>query len=130
MTFASPFVRSRKMFFRLCVLLIAILMLVSSGRYLIDARLRHAAVPSCEWHSVPKPATVSYRARYCWLSKEALLLRLYDEDDQLVAERAYRHFDLPRFFWNAQGLRYVPDEGEDLIEIPPTFLDRLRARFP
>jgi hypothetical protein len=102
------------------------------GSYLSDAHTRATKAPACEWNAVPSPNNAPYLARFCYLDKETVLLRLYDaEGKALLAERSLFELDRPRFHWESDALGYNDrkyDGGE--IALPPTLLERLRAKLP
>lgn len=100
--------------------------------YLSDTRARATKAPGCEWNAVPNPHNAPYLARFCYLDKETVLLRVYDAEGQsLLAERSIFELDRPRFHWELNALGYNDrnyDGGE--IALPPTLLERLRAKLP
>lgn len=98
--------------------------------YGIEARERWIKVPYCDWEPVPNEKNKPYSANVCYLTKETILLRVYDSNGgRLLAERSYRN--------NGVYARWLPDEilydtsdDDSSIAIPPTMLDWLRARLP
>jgi hypothetical protein len=98
--------------------------------YAFDVHKRQTRGATCVWKAVPNPDNSPYQARYCYLTKDTGLLRLYDvKGKQLLAERMYFNLDLPRLYWSPDALSYDTSTGES-IPLPPTLLDRLRARLP
>lgn len=99
--------------------------------YLSEADTRHERMPSCEWSSIENHEQVAYSARWCKLTKDTVVLRLYELDEnRLVVERSFPHFDGPHFFWDAEGIGYDSQDGGDVISLPPTAYERFRARLP
>lgn len=99
--------------------------------YVFDARARYLRGQSCLWNQVPKTVDEPYLARFCYLTKDTVLLRVYDITNRhLLAERIFFNMDRPNFYWdnNALGYDTAPDGG--LISLPPTLLDRVRAKLP
>lgn len=71
-----------------------------------------------------------YLARYCYLSKDTVLLRLYGANgEQLLAERMFFELDFLRLYWRSDTLNYDTETGGS-IPLPPTILDRFRAKLP
>lgn len=98
--------------------------------YAFDVHKRQTRVAACIWEPVPNPDNMPYEARYCYLTKDTGLLRLYDgEGRQLLAERMYLNLDVPRLYWSPDALSYDTSTGES-IQLPPTWLDRLRVLLP
>jgi len=98
--------------------------------YLIDAYMRQSKVPDCRWYEVPNPDGAPYSARYCWLSKQDILLRLYDGAGHLVAERGYPYSNIPFFVWSSDKLIFDTYPEDAFIALPPSRLERLRAKLP
>ena len=108
----------------------ALILLIFSTDYAIDTRARYIGMPQCVWYAVPNIDAVPYSARFCYLSRKVGLLRLYsDRSENLVAERMILEPDWPNFYWMPGALGYNTSTG-DAISIPPTLLDRIRARLP
>lgn len=126
-------------------------------KYVRDACMRMANTPDCKWHVVSHPDHKPYVTRYCFLTKETVLLRLYGvQARHLLAERAFPNSDWRHFLWTADGLAYDAYPDGDSIErllpardpnvggahdriwygtypedaYPPTLLDRLHAKLP
>jgi len=98
--------------------------------YAFDVHKRQTRGVACVWEAVPSPDNSPYQARYCYLTKDTALLRLYDvKGKQLLAERMYFNLDLPRLYWSTDALLYDTSTG-DSIPLPPTLLDRLCAKLP
>ena len=99
--------------------------------YMFDARVRYMRSPGCRWNQIPKTVDEPYLAQFCYLTKDTVLLRLYDITNRhLLAERMFFNMDLPNFYWDSDALGYetTPDGG--VISLPPTLLDRVRAKLP
>jgi|tagenome__1003787_1003787.scaffolds.fasta_scaffold20891150_3 hypothetical protein len=74
-----------------------------------------------------------YTARYAYLSRDRILLRVYRTSDMaLLAERTYRYPDAVNLIWTKDSLIYDTSvEGRDgLVHLPPSMIDRLLARLP
>lgn len=100
-------------------------------KYVRDARMRMAKTPDCKWHVDPHPDHKPYVARYCFLTKETVLLRLNGaQARRLLAQRAFPNSDWLHFLWMADGLAYDAYRGGDSIELPSSLLDGLRTRLP
>lgn len=99
--------------------------------YAVDVHERKTKEPACQWIAVPSRDAVPYAARYCYLNKETVLLRLYAAGGrQVLAERMFFELDQPNFYWKADALGYSTLSDGGFIALPPTVLDRLRARLP
>ena len=98
--------------------------------YVLDVSKRRSRGADCAWSSIEKEENFLYVARYCHLTKDTALLRLYDADgDALLAERMYFESNHVKVNWIGNKLIYSNSES-DFISLPPTFLDRLRAKLP
>jgi hypothetical protein len=98
--------------------------------YVSDAHTRATRAPNCRWNLVSNPDNAPYSARFCYLTKGEILLRIHDGVDRRIAKRHYAYSDLARFYWEPNGLDYISDDRGSFIELPPTLLDRLRAKLP
>jgi hypothetical protein len=99
--------------------------------YVIDAHMRATRTSSCEWIVVPNPDDVPYFARWCKLTKDTVLLRLYDAKEQhLLAERTYFQLDRPNLGWAPNYFWYDSYPDDAFIELPPSIFERLRAKLP
>jgi hypothetical protein len=99
--------------------------------YAFDVRTRLTRLERCQWTLVSSPDARPYIARYCLLDKETALLRLYDAKGQRVlAERMFFELDRPNFYWKDDALGYSTPPDGGVISLPPTVLDRLRAKLP
>ena len=86
--------------------------------------------PSCKWNLVPDTLETLYVARFCYLTRDTVLLRIHDSQGQrLLAERTYLNLGLARFHWTPGELNYDTSTGES-ISLPPSRLDGWRARLP
>ena len=64
-------------------------------------------------------------------SKDTVLLKLYAANaGQVLAERMFFHLDRPTFYWEPDEFGYATSPDGGVISLPPTLLDRLRARLP
>ena len=98
--------------------------------YAIDANKRMTRGVDCTWDPIPNPTDSPYYANFCYLTKDTIVLRLFDaHDGRLLAERTYRNADLGRFYWREDLLRYDTLTC-DSIPLPPTLFDRWLARLP
>lgn len=121
----------RKVIVRFACCLAALVAFVYLCNYVSDARTRATKAPDCVWDPIPNPESEPYTAYYCVLSKGTILLRLYDITEQhLLAERTFSHADWPNFFWKPMGLGYDAYPDGDLIALPPSLFERLRAKLP
>ncbi|MBO9647238.1 MAG: hypothetical protein J7605_01910 [Variovorax sp.] len=121
--------------------LIAIALIIQLGIYANDVHTRMSAIDSCEWYPVkdrferPKPPH-PYSGRYCYVAQHTVLLQLFDAEGRLFAERMYFHLDGGVFVWRTNleervvSLFYDSDSDGGEILVPPTLLDRLRAKLP
>lgn len=104
--------------------------------YANDVHTRRTQVPSCKWNQLMNPYSAPYAGRFCHFSNDMVLLQLYDASSQdLLAERMYPYPDSARFFWRLDSQRRPYALGYDTytgdaISLPPTLLDRLRAKLP
>lgn len=98
--------------------------------YSLDVSKRRSRGPGCVWSLVEKEKIFPYAARYCHLTKDTAILRLYDANgDVLLAERMYFESNYVKVNWIGDRLIYSNSEF-DFISLPPTFIDRLRAKLP
>ena len=106
--------------------------LIEAADYLLDARLRARTIPQCHWtNDSPLPDPFPYLARWCFLTKDVVMLRLYDEQGKtLLAERMFSYSDFPRIYWKSTKLGYQTLTSDDEIALPPSRLDRWRTRLP
>ena len=106
-------------------------LVVQLVNYAIEAQVRAKSVPSCRWRPVENSGEPTYSARYCRLDKETVLLQIYGAaGGKPVAERSFQHSDAPNFFWKDGGLIYDAYPDGDTVRLPPTFIDKLKARLP
>ncbi|MGJ7582040.1 hypothetical protein ACSFA3_17790 [Variovorax sp. RHLX14] len=78
----------------------------------------------------PKPEGSLHSARYCWLKKDIIFLQVLNNSGEVVAKRTYSYPDIPRFYWEGDGLGYVEDQDGGFITLPPTLIERLRNALP
>ncbi len=98
--------------------------------YSLDVSKRRSLGSVCRWNVAPNPENFPYVARYCYLTKDIVLLRLYDaQGRELLAERMYLEPNVALIVWTSDELLYRNSAG-DTISLPPTIIDRLRARLP
>lgn len=99
--------------------------------YLMDVRTR---MTECTWdRSVSAEDGGLYTAEYCNLKLDKVLLRVYrTSDGELLAERTYPYLDAPKVSWTKHRLVFDTYENGDggSVPLPPTSLDRIRARLP
>jgi hypothetical protein len=98
----------------------------SSHRRLYDEPL------GCNWNAVENPDRAPYSARFCYLTKDTVLLRLYDvKGEQLLAERTFINIDRPNFVFDREELIYDTSSRDDgKILLPPNIVDQWLARLP
>lgn len=98
--------------------------------YSLDISKRVAREPACIWDLVENPRHISYVARWCKLTKDTTLLRLYDpKEETLLAERMFFELDASLFWWTVDELGY-DIQREYVIKLPPTWIDRFRTKLP
>ncbi len=96
-----------------------------------DAYTRYSRMPDCVWKVAPNPGNRPYAVRFCYLTKDTAVVRVYDlSEKHLLAERTFFELDRPRFYWTPEALGYSNERYGGLISIPPTLIDRLRAKLP
>ena len=122
--------RLRRLLLRWTCWIAALVALVYLCDYLIDARMRMTKAPSCEWIIVPTIGNSPYSARFCYLNKETVLVRIYEISGKLLAERTYFQLGTPRISWDTDRLWYDTYPADTFIALPPTLIDRLRAKLP
>jgi len=128
---AHRFARLWRTLVRCACWLAALLALVYLCSYVIDARTRATRAPDCQWNTAPNPDDAPYSARWCKLTKDTVLLRLYDSKEQhLLVERAYFHLDRPFVFLKRNELIFDTYPDDAFIALPPSLFERLRAKLP
>jgi hypothetical protein len=101
------------------------------SRYLIDAQERRRGEADCVWEAVLNYEDMPYSARWCKLNREKVMLRIFDvEGRRLLAERTFFQQDWPNFYWRSDALGYDTEPHGGLIALPPSVLDRWRAKLP
>lgn len=111
--------------------LTTLVVLVYLCRYVIDAHKRTTKTPGCHWNAVPNPGNLPYSASFCYLNKETVLLRLYDQSGKkLLAERTYFHLDRPFVLLKKNELIFDTYPDDAFIALPPSLFERLRAKLP
>jgi hypothetical protein len=99
--------------------------------YVIEARKRITGKGRCNWIAVSNHRHASYMAKFCYLTYDTVLVRLYDEEQKrLLAERVFFESDRPNFYWKSGALGYGGETYGGVIALPPTVLDRWRTRLP
>lgn len=75
-----------------------------------------------------------YIGEICFTPREwGTLFRLYDaRSGELLAERDFLDPEVHELFWIENRVRYDfgAEDGEGFVLLPPTWLDRLRAKLP
>ncbi|WGY70167.1 hypothetical protein KEC55_24245 [Burkholderia cepacia] len=76
-----------------------------------------------------------YTATYCYGPGEDVVLRLYRSSSMnLLAERlfSYPRDEPVRLTWNRDAVVYdtAASDGDGIITLPPSLIDRLRAKLP
>ncbi len=65
------------------------------------------------------------------MTKDTILFRLYDATaQQLLAERTYFQLDGPLIGWAPDRIWYDTYPDDMYVSLPPTWMDRLRAKLP
>lgn len=130
---ASPrLARLRRLLLQWVFWLAALVAVVYLWNYVDAAQLRMANAPGCQWDTVPNPTNPAYSARLCYLTTHRAMLRLYDPTGRhLLAERDFFEIDRSHLYWESDALSYNEDYYDGgKIALPPTFIDRLRAKLP
>jgi hypothetical protein len=110
---------------------IGIATFVGLCNYGSDAYTRYSRMSGCVWNTVPTPDDRPYAVRFCYLTKDVALVRVYDiSGRELLAERTFFELDRARFYWTPRAFGYSNERYGGLISIPPTLVDRLRAKLP
>jgi hypothetical protein len=98
--------------------------------YSLDVSKRLSREPACTWDLVENLENEPYVARYCHLTKDTVMVRLYDaKEEDVLAERMYFEQNMAKIYWTPDGLLYDTSIG-GVISLPPTLIDRLRAKLP
>lgn len=96
--------------------------------YGLDVKARRGA-KGCERETVGR-----YIGETCYISREhGALFRLYDsKSGELLAERMYYDLDSLHMVWFSDLVQYDlgDEDSKGYVSLPPTWLDRLRARLP
>ena len=114
---------------------ICIAVVVFGVKYCFESKARvHAGEPPHRWSiQVPDILNGAYTAKYTFINRDTILLRLYRTGDPtLLAERTYTEHGVD-LHWSDHELIY--DTSEDFylggsIQLPPTRVDRLLAKLP
>jgi hypothetical protein len=76
----------------------------------------------------------SYIGELCYTPREwGMVFRLYDaHSGELLAERDFLDPDVKGLLWIDNQVQYdfSPEDGKGFVVLPPTWLDRLRAKLP
>ncbi len=114
----------------LAKLLVILVALVSSLIYGCNA-LNRSARYQCEQERSP---TGQYIGEICYLPREyGTLFRLYEtRTGELLAERTYLDPDRRSLIWKPNFVQYDlgATENNGVVDLPPTWLDRVRAKLP
>lgn len=94
--------------------------------YGLDVRARHGAT-ECE-----RVTSGNYIGEVCYIPREyGALFRLYEsKSGRLLAERTYYDPEPPHMFWHSDYVHYDITDEDGYVRLPPTWLDRLRAKLP
>jgi hypothetical protein len=107
------------------------LLAVCALGYVLNLRSR---MTECTWErSVSNDDGGLYTAEYCNIALDKVLLRIRrTSDGSLLAERTYRYLDAPKVTWTRDRVVFDTYENGNAgaVALPPTLLDRLRARLP
>ena len=76
-----------------------------------------------------------YTARYSYLGRGWILLRIYKTGDaKILAERTYQYGDTAKLVWTDDAVVYDTSENgilhDGAISLPPTWLDGVLAKIP
>jgi hypothetical protein len=116
---------------RLFCWIVGLAIIVCLCNYAVEARKRVAKTESCNWNAVPNHRRAPFSAKFCYLNYDTILLKLYDEEQKrLLAERVFFENDRPDFYWKSDALGYGSETYGGVIALPPTTLDRWRAKLP
>jgi hypothetical protein len=117
---------------RLAPCLFALAAFVGACSYVLDAHQRTTRLSGCNWNVVENPDRAPYSARFCYLTKDTVLLRLYDvKGKQLLAERTFINIDHPNFVFDREELIYDTSSRDGgKILLPPNIVDQWLARLP
>ncbi|MFZ3117900.1 MAG: hypothetical protein WA159_06225 [Variovorax sp.] len=120
-----------RVFLRCALWIAAFAAFVYLCSYLSDAHTRATKAPDCKWIAVENPDNVPYTARFCYLTKDTVLLRLYDAEElHLLAERTYFNLDRPFIAFVQDELVFDTYPEGSFIALPPSLVERLRAKLP
>ncbi|WP_019450117.1 hypothetical protein [Cupriavidus sp. BIS7] len=75
----------------------------------------------------------AYIGEHCYLAlRDSSLFRLYDaKSGEKLAERNFTEIDIPRIIWSDDRVIYdLGASPSGYISLPPTWLDRVRAKLP
>jgi hypothetical protein len=98
--------------------------------YSLDVSERLSLEPACRWNLIENPSKEPYVARSCYLTKDTVILRLYDlKEENLLAERVYSEPNVVLVAWTPSELLYRNSMGDGIL-LPPILIDRLRAKLP
>lgn len=106
-----------------------LLIIVTIGfQYLLSAHRRthaHECKREMSWGEI-------YIGEICYLPyRDGTLFRLYDaKTNELLAERTYSDMYPKMVFGNDRVYYSMSSDPEDYLLLPPTWLDRFRAKIP
>jgi hypothetical protein len=112
---------------------IAVVTVVVFGlNYACDVGLRSKA-HECHIEKSKKDGGL-YDAELCYLTGNSdgytMRLRLYSsKDGSLLAERTFTDLD-PELVWSREWIGYNVNGGDAYVPLPPSWLDRMRAKLP
>ncbi|AOY90473.1 hypothetical protein BKK79_00485 [Cupriavidus sp. USMAA2-4] len=83
-------------------------------------------------HECEREAEGDYIGEHCYMAfRDSSLFRLYDaKTGEKIAERMFMEIAEPRIAWGDDIVYYSPGEDKDYVPLPPTWIDRLRAKLP
>lgn len=107
----------------LCAVIAMVIILSVYGREIRDRR----SASECRSETEGR-----YVGEVCVLASEyGTLFRLYDASSgELLAERKYYSPQSPQLLWSAEDVCYDVSDDDGYVSLPPTWLDRLRAKLP
>lgn len=104
------------------------LSVIASVPYCHNALIRSGA------HDCRRETVGNYIGETCYVPREwGVVFRLYNaHSGELLAERNYIDPEVPRLLWIDHRVRYDfnAKDGEGFVTLPPSWLDRLRAKLP
>jgi len=112
--------------------IVVIVVVVFGLSYACDVGLRSKA-HECHTEESKKDGGL-YNAELCYLTGSSdgytMRLRLYSsKDGSLLAERTFTDLD-PELVWSREWIGYNINGGDAYVPLPPSWMDRMRAKLP